>query len=299
MEAETKQIYQKLAQLGNPQLNFGLLASLDKKLHKKPNELGLLTLQLELFKKAGLLDEAFVSQQRIDALSGKSTSDKITKAALSISSTIKYFNLSDIKSNDFTPAPLVVIDNFLSSNLVPELLSHTIEHEKKFRMANVGSNNPEYISDRRLTHVCFEMGAFKAYFLDYIIDNLIHFKTLLNIPDFNLDKIEIKITNHLNGGFFQPHADNKAMFGDSKRVVSWLYYFHQNPKAFEGGELLAFDSNIDLQEYNAYKFTKIDPINNRLVVFPSCFYHAVTPTLLADNQFSNGRMAVAGHIRFT
>lgn len=298
MKATTQQIYQKLSQLSNPQLNLGLLSSLDKKLGKTPNDFGLLTLQLELFQKAGMLTEAFASQQKIAELSGKFVSDEITGAAHQLSPVTKYFNVGKIEPNNFSAAPLVLIDDFLSPNLVSELLTHTIEHEHKFRMANVGSDNPHYVPDKRLTHVCFDLGKFKANFRDFIKKNINNFTILLDVPHFNFDKSEIKITNHLNGGFFQPHADNTAIYGDSKRVISWLYYFHQTPKAFEGGELLAFNSNIEQQEYYTHKFTKIEPINNRFVAFPSCFYHAVTPTLLTDNQFSNGRMAVAGHIRF-
>ncbi|ABM04373.1 Prolyl 4-hydroxylase, alpha subunit [Psychromonas ingrahamii 37] len=298
MEEATKNTYQKLSQLSSSQLNLGLLAGLEVKLSKVPNDLDLLRLQLELLKKAGLLNEAFATQQKLASLSGHFISDDMIKAAQKLSSVTKYFNVDEIKPNNFSNTPLVVIDDFLSPAFLSDLLSHTLENENKFRMANVGSDNPYYVPDKRLTHVSFELGEFKAHFLDFVGNNLNHFKTLLNIPDFNYAKSEIKLTNHLNGGFFQPHADNKAMFGDTKRVISWLYYYHQVPKAFKGGELLAFDSNIQQQEYYTHKFTKIEPINNRFVAFPSCFYHAVTPTLLADNQFSNGRMAVAGHIRF-
>jgi Rps23 Pro-64 3,4-dihydroxylase Tpa1-like proline 4-hydroxylase len=298
MEEATKKNYQKLAQLSSPQLNLGLLAALEVKLTKVPHDFDLLRLQLDLLKKAGLLNEAFTSQQTLNSLSGHIISDEIIKAAERLSPVTKYFNVDEIKPKNFSNAPLVVIDDFLSSTFLSDLLSHTLENQNKFRMANVNLKNSYYAPDKRLTHVCFELGKFKAHFLDFMSNNIDYFKTLLSIPDFNYAESEIKLTNHLDGGFFQPHADNKEMFGDSKRVISWLYYFHQVPKVFEGGELLAFDSNIEQQEYNTHKFTKIEPINNRFVAFPSCFYHAVTPTLLADNQFSNGRMAVAGHIRF-
>ena len=62
---------------------------------------------------------------------------------------------------------------------------------------------------------------------------------------------------------YAPHIDYSIT-----TMVSW---FFKTPKNFEGGEFIFSDYNI-----------KIEPVNNRTVLFLSCYRHEVTRILMKD-----------------
>ena len=104
--------------------------------------------------------------------------------------------------------------------------------------------------------------------------------------------VELDVTAHRGGGFFSPHRDNgSARF--KSRLVSFAYYFHREPKGFAGGELLLYDTCVATDDYRATAFSRIPPLNNSLVFFPSGYYHEVLPVRASD-AFENARFTVNG-----
>lgn len=66
-----------------------------------------------------------------------------------------------------------------------------------------------------------------------------------------------------NSDYYKPHTDTA--------VLTYLYWCHKSPKAFEGGNLRL--SDID---------TEIEYKNNRLVIFPSYYLHSVSPVKMLN-----------------
>ena len=109
----------------------------------------------------------------------------------------------------------------------------------------------------------------------------------------NKYRVELEVTAHRSGDFFVPHRDNGYARSDS-RLVSFAYYFHREPKGFAGGELLLYDTCIATDHYRAAVFSRIEPINNSLVFFPSGYFHEILPVCANGNAFDNARFTVNG-----
>ncbi len=202
-------------------------------------------------------------------------------------------------SGGFAIAPLVCIDGFLPPERMAALLAHASAREEHFRRA-LATNEvgpPSYDPDRRETMLDFGFTLERGNFVQFVESNLSRLCDSLGLPPFTIDRIELKLTNHLNGGFFKAHNDNHAAYCETGRAITWLYYFGQEQRTFAGGELYLFDSKPGAERLSPAWFTRIDPQPNRLIAFPSWFYHAVAPTALVENAFARGRFAVSSHVR--
>lgn len=114
----------------------------------------------------------------------------------------------------------------------------------------------------------------------------------LGIPWFHLGKVERQLTAHGRGGFFVPHVDT----GDARvegRRISCVYYFHQTPKRFSGGELKLYDMWITpTGSTGAGTYTALEPLDNSLVFFPSDAFHEVCPVYPETDAFADCRFTV-------
>lgn len=111
------------------------------------------------------------------------------------------------------------------------------------------------------------------------------------------------MTAHHAGGYYMRHTDN----GDSTprqagRRISYVYYFHREPRRFVGGDLLLYDTDYDLQECSTRTYSRLAPTDNTLVLFPSDSYHEITKVAPASGEtlpFGDGRFTVNGWIHET
>ncbi|WP_444995381.1 2OG-Fe(II) oxygenase [Aliikangiella sp. IMCC44359] len=297
MDKEAREQYDKLDKLSDLTINNGLIASLDGKLKTNKDNAQLLKFKAELLRKSGQLEAVNDVYKQLGITNNpiklNSHSDQL------INPDLRVLNFKSIQVDmEYSTVPLVVIDDFLTSESINLILEHVLAHKNDFRKANIDSNNPYYAPNKRATMVLDELAQYKNLFADFWANNFDSICEMLGISSFKMKTGEMKITNHINGGFFQTHADNTTLFGDSKRVISWLYYFCRQPKQFSGGDLFAFDTDVENQFYKEGKFTKIEAKHNRFIAMPSCYYHAVSPVIMPSGDFEDGRMAVAGHIRF-
>ncbi len=297
MDKQIREQYDKLDKLSNVIINNALIDSLNKRLETNKNNEQLLKLKANLLRKSGQLKATCAVYKQLGMVNKpvklNSPNEKLTGGALNV----LHFKSWQIDAG-YSTVPLIIVDDFLTPDLINALYRYTLDNKDKFREANIDSNNPYYAPDKRATMVLDDLEQHKSLFVNFLYDNFDSFCKILEISSFKISKIEIKITNHVDGGFFRTHADNTALFGESGRVISWLYYFHRQPIQFDGGDLFAFDTDIENQSYKDGSFTKIEAKHNRFVLMPSCYYHTVSPTTLPSGNFDDGRMAVAGHIRF-
>lgn len=202
--------------------------------------------------------------------------------------------------NRFRICPVVMIDDFLPMNRARALHRQACDLEPKFTPANVGMNadmkEEQYMPGWRKTLATRSFSLEHQFMLDYVETHLAGLQRSLGLPAFAKGTSDIKMTCHIDGGFFRLHADNHAAIAEAGRALSWLYYFGADPPRHEGGELVLFDTDIDADVGSQVWFTKIAPKPNRFIAFPSWFYHAVLPTRTLDGQFSSGRFALAGHV---
>ena len=121
--------------------------------------------------------------------------------------------------------------------------------------------------------------------------------TQLGVPRCKRWRVEISLTATLAGGFYRIHRDksNDPANPSSTRAISYVYYCHREPKPFAGGELLLYDTCPATKRFRKETFSRIDPMHNTLVLFPSCYYHEILPVRGVD-RFEDARFTVNGWI---
>ncbi|HEY9886663.1 MAG TPA: 2OG-Fe(II) oxygenase [Vampirovibrionales bacterium] len=114
-----------------------------------------------------------------------------------------------------------------------------------------------------------------------------------------LDKgFECQLTAHNDKHFYTAHTDFNPGTGTkvSEREITFVYYFHREPKSFEGGELFLWDhlesDAFPLPRADQGKY--IEPKNNRLIIFPSKYWHEVRPISCPSKAFMDSRFTLNG-----
>lgn len=275
--------FERLQRLADPAINAALLAALDARPPSPDHAL----LRANLLRRSGDLAGA---RAAFAALCGESALDEWLAVPSGLWS-----------DGDFAVAPLVAIDGFLPPERMAALHAHACEREAEFADAKATNIDalPAYDPERRRSLIDWDFTLERDFFLDFLEQNLARLQACLGLPGFNLERIEIKLTNHVDGGFFKMHCDNRAPIAEAGRAITWLYYFGEPAPRYRGGELYILDSRPAEELLSPAWFTRIAPRPNRLIAFPSWFYHAVAPMKLPEQDFSAGRFAVSSHIRKT
>ncbi|MFK7918851.1 MAG: 2OG-Fe(II) oxygenase [Ilumatobacter sp.] len=180
------------------------------------------------------------------------------------------------------PTPHLTLDDFLEPEEHQALLSH-VRQDSRFTAAHV--DRPDGVTDTaddavRRAQVATPNENVISMFEDRLRAMLPHARLEIGVARFRLGTLEHQITAHHDGDFFSPHSDIGLAWQDSSsRRVSFVYYFHEQPRRFDGGELRLFDhlSNTEGQLEAAESFTTIEPADNSIVFFPSDALHEVRP----------------------
>ncbi len=184
--------------------------------------------------------------------------------------------------------PHLRIADFLDAPTHAALLDWTLLNEARFVPAQLagGMVKPE----ARVAMVLRDLGP-----LAMILDTRMRaeapiWTAALRSTPFETSEVELELAAHNDGGHFTLHSDTyasaEAARGD--RMLSAVYYFYRQPRAFEGGALRLHrlgaspgDAGLD-----------VAPDDNSLVVFPSWGPHEVMPISCASGAFADSRFAV-------
>jgi Rps23 Pro-64 3,4-dihydroxylase Tpa1-like proline 4-hydroxylase len=109
--------------------------------------------------------------------------------------------------------------------------------------------------------------------------------------------LELELTAYGDGAHFKPHLDipvgeHRKPLGANKgedRVISAVYYFHNQPKGFSGGRLKLFRFGSEPANDDC---VAIEPIDNSLLVFPSWAQHQVERVSCPSGDFADYRYAL-------
>lgn len=181
-----------------------------------------------------------------------------------------------------------VIDDFLSPQEYHELLAYALLAETQFQAGTVTSYEPEV----RQNLVILEFG--ESVHSRLIQSRLLMWFPLLakrfGIPMFPLAAVESHLTAAGDGHYFKVHCDSAS---NLPRVLSSVYYLHREPRGFAGGDLRLYDCSLTGgQRAPADTFTSIEPLANRLVVFPSEEFHEAMPVRCPTKDFADSRFAI-------
>src|SRR5271155_1143225 len=149
-----------------------------------------------------------------------------------------------LDSLEIARAQCVVLDEFLAPQELDELISYTLQREEQFQSSEVisPSGEPGMIAfDHRRSRALMDLGKHEAIILDRIRGVLPRVLDQLGIEQFPITQVEAQITASNDGDFFRAHSDDSEEVIASRRLT-FVYFFHSEPRPFEGGELRLHDS---------------------------------------------------------
>jgi len=197
-------------------------------------------------------------------------------------------------------ARCVVLDEFLAPQELAELTRFTLENESKFEVSEVLSPNAEkgvVNYDNRRSRVLMELGRHQDMMLERIKAILPRVLDKLGMEPFQVTAVEAQVTASNDGDFFHFHSDNGSEHVSS-RHLTFVYFFHREPRQFEGGELRIHDSHLEAGEYvSEGSYQTIVPQQNQIVFFPCELMHEITPVKCSSEAFSDSRFTLNGWLR--
>jgi Rps23 Pro-64 3,4-dihydroxylase Tpa1-like proline 4-hydroxylase len=193
------------------------------------------------------------------------------------------------------PAPFVILKDFLPSSFHENLLPFMLSVQEQLVPALVGNN--EYHPDSRESLDLPGKWVVKRCFHERVSKVIPQVAPRLHVPPFEMGDLEVKLRVYLDGHFFRAHMDCAQDFAScANRRISYVYYYHRRPRAYTGGDLLLFDTDIERDEFTTASFTSVVPEDNSIVFFPSAYWHCVVPISCPSRQFVDSRFVINGHV---
>lgn len=198
-------------------------------------------------------------------------------------------------SEKITPSPYALIDDFLSPTQLNELLRYSINKQPEFVPTTNSASDPNYRRSFYLAH----FPEFSDLMLKLVRKITPQIISHLGINNFEIGQIEAQMTAHNHGNYYKIHNDNGSPDAIN-RILTYVYYYNREPKAFTGGELVIYDSKTEDGYLVAAKSHKvIEPTNNTIVFFPSHCMHEVLPVSCPSEYFADSRFTINGWVRHT
>lgn len=198
-----------------------------------------------------------------------------------------------------TPAsnPLVSeflqLDNFLSPEDHSHLLQYVFRRESEFVSTRTSTGAAQY----RESVVLYNFPEFSSLIDQRIRQVFPQVLSQLRLPPFSIGQIESQLTAHNDGNFYKVHNDSGSP-DTATRELTYVYYFYREPKAFSGGELVIYDSQVKNGYYvQADTFKTVEPRNNSIVFFLSRYMHEVLPIVCPSKDFADSRFTINGWVR--
>ena len=198
------------------------------------------------------------------------------------------------------PAQCVVLDEFLVSQELEELIRFTLEREAAFSVSEVVSPSADggiVNYEHRRSRVLMDLAHHQNVIVARIKAVLPEVLGALGMAEFAISDVEAQITASNHGDFFHFHSDNGSDRVASRRLT-FVYFFHREPRQFEGGELRIHDAGLKDGTYVSQgSYQTIAPQQNQMVFFPCELLHEITSVNCASRRFADSRFTLNGWLR--
>jgi SM-20-related protein len=174
--------------------------------------------------------------------------------------------------------PYLVLRDFLDEDTVAGLLDYALSRQADFL--------PTRLASIRVSATLQDLGIYRSVLKTRILGLVPELIARLQMTPFEAPAVETELVAHGDGAFFKRHIDTGHRILERIRVLSGVYYFNAEPKAFTGGALRlhAIGDSDD--------FIDIEPMRNSLLVFPSWAPHEVIPVSVPSRRFADSRFAI-------
>ena len=190
---------------------------------------------------------------------------------------------------------VVQIDDFLSPEVYQYALNTALTHGDQFVESQTTTNADDY----RRSSILYATLYPDLYELlrQRLLGLLPSVLDELNLEHFEPGQVEMQLTAHNDGCFYKIHNDSGSPETET-RILTYVYYFYQEPKRFSGGELRLYETDMGGSMVTASDWFKtIEPVNNRIVFFDSRCKHEVLPVVCPSRSFQDSRFTLNGWIR--
>jgi Rps23 Pro-64 3,4-dihydroxylase Tpa1-like proline 4-hydroxylase len=192
--------------------------------------------------------------------------------------------------------PIVMFDEFLVAQEWSGLVELTMNRTGDFVATQViGANGANHVDGQtRRSRVLYDLGIYQQIFADRLLRFLPHVLARLGHEPFPVRHVELQLTATNNGEYFRVHNDNDAE-PVRGREITFVYFFHREPRSFYGGELRIFDTQWEDQRTVATgPYRIVYPLQNQVVFFPSYCLHEILPVGCPSGHFQDSRFTVNG-----
>jgi Rps23 Pro-64 3,4-dihydroxylase Tpa1-like proline 4-hydroxylase len=198
---------------------------------------------------------------------------------------------------EILPAQCVVLDEFLAPQELQELIGFTLAHEADFHASEVISPAGGVIDyQHRRSHVLDQAGLYQELILNRIKTVLPSVLRKLSMEEYPITRTEVQVTASNHGDSFAVHTDD-GHEEVASRYLTFVYFFHREPKQFAGGELRIHDSRLQGEGYvSEGSYQTIVPEQNQIVFFPCAMVHEITPVQCSSGAFADSRFTLNGWI---
>jgi SM-20-related protein len=185
--------------------------------------------------------------------------------------------------------------SFLGDGLCQDLLDYVLSQEVNFQPTLVGSGAGRIDPTVRVSSQLTELGEFRRLFEQKTIARANDWICELGLTHFEPSSVEIEIVAHGDGAFYKRHIDlftgEERRLQGEPRIITVVYYFHREPKAFTGGQLRLFPK-MGLKRADEEETHDIEPSQDKAVVFSSWVAHEVLKVACPSQRFEDSRFAV-------
>lgn len=187
----------------------------------------------------------------------------------------------------------VMYEEFLSPQELRNLEHYVRVRQRDFKVSEIFDPGDEHASYRR-SRVLLDAGPFHAMFSARLLFYLSRILQALHHPAFEVKRIESQITASNDGDYFRMHNDNTHANWPS-REITYVYFFHREPKPFTGGELVLYDMPPDGEDLSAcVERRRVTPQQNAIIFFQSSTLHEILPVHCPTGSFDNSRFTLNG-----
>ena len=193
-----------------------------------------------------------------------------------------------------SPATFVRMMDFLPRERCDDLLAEVVAERERFVPAKVGGGEVDLDMRRALVappRIRRKVWSWFVPRLRGVVESVL--ARLPAVRDLGAYRVELDVTAHPNGHFFRVHRDWNEERTPHRRI-SYAWYFHREPRRFSGGDLLLHDTDRETRRCSFVTFTRIEPLHNCIVFFPSDCWHQITPVHGGGDDFGDGRFTVNG-----
>ncbi len=202
--------------------------------------------------------------------------------------------------------PYAQMFNFLPEGERQLLSEWAVSKRDSFRRAKVWGGRRKSGSvvdpERRIALTTRDLGPLEEMLHERLLDALPELMARTGIGGSPPISLELELAAHGDGAYYSPHMDiavgpNRALLGaepGADRVLSAVYYFHAEPRAFSGGELRLFRFGpipTRLEPQSAHH-VDLEPVTNSLIAFPSWVPHEVRRISCPSGNFRDYRFAL-------